>query len=84
MTADKTCMHHYEPKTKCQSMEYHHKGSPAKKKNSKPKLGQEVMTTVFWDTDGVIHMDLLEHGITINSQSLQGNTQNFETTIKKS
>jgi len=51
-------------------MEYHPKGSPAKKKNSKPKLGQEVMATVFWDTDGVIHMDFLEHGTTINSQPL--------------
>jgi predicted GIY-YIG superfamily endonuclease len=32
MTVDKTWVHHYEPKSKCQSMEFHHKGSPAKKK----------------------------------------------------
>jgi hypothetical protein len=31
------------------------------KEISKPKLAQEVMATVFWDTDGVIHMDFLEH-----------------------
>jgi hypothetical protein len=54
------------------------------KKISKPKLGLEVMATVFLDTDGVIHMDFLEYGTTINSQPLQCNTQNFETTIKRS
>jgi hypothetical protein len=32
MTANETQGHHYEPKTKHQSMEYHHKVSPAKKK----------------------------------------------------
>jgi hypothetical protein len=85
MTTDKTWMHHYETKTKLWSMEYHHKGSPAKKKKiSKPKLGQEAKATVFWETDGVIHMDFPEHGTTINSQPLHCNTQNFETTIKKS
>jgi hypothetical protein len=41
------------------------------------------MAIVFWDTDGVIHMDFLEHGTTINSQPLQWNTQNFETTNYK-
>jgi hypothetical protein len=31
VTANKTWVHHYEPKTKHQSMEHHHKGSSVKK-----------------------------------------------------
>jgi histone-lysine N-methyltransferase SETMAR len=31
VTVNETWVHHYEHKSKCQSMEYHHKGSPAKK-----------------------------------------------------
>jgi Transposase. len=42
------------------------------------------MATVFWDTAGFIHMDFLEHGTTFNSQPLQCNTGNSETTLKKS
>jgi hypothetical protein len=40
VTADETWVHHYEPETKRQSVEYHYKGSPAKK-NLKPRHGQE-------------------------------------------
>jgi hypothetical protein len=55
-----------------------------KKKFQNPSLGRKSLPQFFLDTDGVIHMDFLEYGTTINSQPLQCNTQNFETTIKKS
>ena len=49
-----------------QSMEYHHKSSYEKKKNSNPQAwAGEVMATVFWDADGVIPMNLLKPGTTI-------------------
>jgi hypothetical protein len=69
MTANETQVHHYEPKTNHQSMEYHHKVSPAQKKKSKPRLWQEnSWLQFFWDADGVIHVDFLEPGTTTNPE----------------
>jgi hypothetical protein len=31
-------------------------------------LAGKLMATVFWDSNGVIHMDFLEPGTTINSE----------------
>jgi hypothetical protein len=52
-----------------------------KRSKPKPRLGQG--SSIFWDADGVIHMDFHAPGITINS-ALHCNIQNFETTTKKS
>jgi hypothetical protein len=82
VTADEAWVHHYEPESRHQSMEYHHKRSPAKKKIKTQVLDGKVKATTFWNRHGVIHMDFLDPGTTINS-ALHGNTQNFETTIKK-
>lgn len=54
-----------------QSMEYHQKGSPAKKKKFKtPRLGQEKSWLQFflWCRCGVIPMVLLKPGTTIKSE----------------
>ena len=39
VTDNETWVHHYEPESKRQSVEYHYKGPAAK--NFKPRLGQE-------------------------------------------
>ncbi|XP_064470093.1 protein GVQW3-like [Ornithodoros turicata] len=50
-----------------QLRKWKHPGSPATKKfRSTPSAG-EVMTTVFWDKAGVVHVDFQPTGTTINS-----------------
>lgn len=67
VTGDETWLHHFEPETKRQSMEWHHKDSPRKKKfKSAPSAGK-VMASVFWDSEGVLLVDIMEPGTTINS-----------------
>jgi len=67
ITSDKTWSHHYEPESKRQSMEWRHVNSPSKKKfKTLPSVGK-VMCTVFWDRKGVILLNFLEPGQTINS-----------------
>jgi len=67
VTGDETWVHHYEPESKRQSMEWKHLGSPAKKKfKTQPFVGK-VMLTIFWDSKGPILEDYLEKGCTINS-----------------
>ena len=67
VTGDEKWVHHYEPESKRQRMEWKHPGSPEKKKfKTQPSAGK-VMLTVFWDLKGSILEDYLEKGRTINS-----------------
>ena len=67
ITGDKMWCHHYEPESKWQSMEWRHVDSPSKKRfKTLPSVGK-VMCNVFWDRKGVILLDFLEPGQTINS-----------------
>ena len=67
ITGDETWCHHYEPESKRQSMEWHHSNSPARKKFKTQASAGKVMCTVFWDRQGVILLDFLEPGATVNS-----------------
>lgn len=68
VTGDETWAHLYDPETKQQSMQWHHIGSPRPKKFKSQRSAQKVLVTVFWDDGGVILVDFLEHGLTVNSE----------------
>jgi hypothetical protein len=65
ITGNETWIHHFEPETKSQSMEWHHTASPQKKK-FKPSASK-IMAIVYWDCEGAILIDVLTRGQTINS-----------------
>jgi hypothetical protein len=46
-------------------MEWHHPQSPRKKKLKTTPSARKVMITVFWDTYGVILVDVMARGETI-------------------
>ena len=66
VTQDETWVHHFEPESKMQSMELKHPGSPPPKKVRRVSSAGKVMASVFWDSQGVIMIDYLEQGRTIN------------------
>lgn len=67
ITGDETWIHHYEPESKRQSMEWKHPNSPSKKKfKTQPSVGK-LMLTVFWDSQGPVLEHYQERGTTINS-----------------
>lgn len=66
MTADETWGHYYEPETKRQSMEYHHKDSPSKKKSRTQASVVKLLASVFLVE--AIHVDFPEPEITINPE----------------
>ena len=69
VAGDETWAHHYEPETKKQSVEWHHRQSPRKKKfKTIPSVGR-VMITVFCDIDGVILVDVMARGETIRTRT---------------
>ena len=62
---DETWVHHYDPETKAQSMQWKYLDSPPPKKaRGQPSAGM-VMLTVFWDQDGEVMTDFLAKGTPI-------------------
>jgi len=68
MTMDETWLYHYDPETKQQSMEWRHSGSPYPKKFRVQKSAGKVLSSIFWDQDGTLHIDYLPKGQTINGE----------------
>jgi len=52
VTGDETWIHLYEPESKCQSMEWKHTHSPAKKKFKTHPTAGKLMLTVFGNQKG--------------------------------
>lgn len=69
VTGDETWAHHYTPETKAQSKQWRHPTSPKPKKFKTEKSAGKVMATVFWDRNGVLLVDFMPKGTTINSES---------------
>ncbi|XP_017486515.1 PREDICTED: histone-lysine N-methyltransferase SETMAR-like, partial [Rhagoletis zephyria] len=70
VTVDETWIHHSTPETKEQSKQWTRRGEPAPKKAKAILSANKVMATVFWDARGVIHIDYLQKGKTINGKIL--------------
>jgi hypothetical protein len=64
ITGDVTWVHHYQPDTKWNSMQWKHPSSSvAKKFETQPSAGKLMLST-FWDSQGPILETSLKHGIT--------------------
>ena len=67
VTGDESWVHHYEPKSKRQSMQWKHPTSPPPIKFKTQASAGKVMLTIFWDVNGPILMNFLERGETVTS-----------------
>jgi len=63
---DETWLYHYDPETQQQAMEWRHSGSPRPKKIRVQKSAGRVLALIFWDQDGILLIDYLPKGQTIN------------------
>ncbi|GFR69621.1 histone-lysine N-methyltransferase SETMAR [Elysia marginata] len=68
LTGDKSWVHLYDPECKAQAMEYRHKTSISLRKFKVVASARKVLFPLFWDMDGVVHMEFLEQGQTLNSE----------------
>jgi len=67
VTGDETWVKHVTCETKKQSMGWGHTSSPKKPRKCLQILSvRKIMSTVFWDREGVLLVDFLESGSTIN------------------
>ena len=68
VTVAETWLYHCDPKTKQQSMEWWHSGWPRPKKFRVQKSAGTVLPSIFWDQDGILFIDYLPKGQTINAE----------------
>ncbi|GFR75463.1 histone-lysine N-methyltransferase SETMAR [Elysia marginata] len=68
VTGDESWVRHHDPESKRQSMEYRHKSSPTPRKFKVVASARKVMLTVFWDSEGIVHIEFLKQGNTINPE----------------
>ncbi len=64
-TGDETWIHHWDPETKLESMQWKHEESPPPKKfHAQPSAGK-IMATIFWDSKGLLLIGYMPHKTTI-------------------
>jgi len=63
---DETWLYHYVLETKQQSMDWRHSGSPCPKSFRVQKSVGKFLALIFWDQDGILPIDYLLKGQTIN------------------
>jgi len=70
VTMDDTWLYEYlyDPETKQQSMEWRHCGSQRPKKFRVQKSAGKVLASIFWDQGGILLIDYLPKGQTINAE----------------
>ena len=59
VSCDKTWIHYYDPEFKQESVQWKHVGFPTTIKFKASKSFKKIMTTVFRDSQGVMHIDYL-------------------------
>jgi len=65
---DETWLYHYDPGTKQQSMDWQHSSSPHPKKSRVQKSTGKFHASIFWNQDGILLIDYLPKGQTINKE----------------
>jgi len=68
VTMDKIWLYHYDPETKQQSMMWRHSSSPRPKKFRVQKPTGKVLASILCNQDGILPIDYLPKGQTINAE----------------
>ena len=68
VTGDETWLHHWDPDTKKESMQWKRPDSPPPKKYLTQPSASKVMATVFWDSKGIILIDYKPAGTSITGE----------------
>lgn len=83
VTGDETWVHHWDPETKQESMQWKHKASPPPKKfRTQPSAGK-IMATIFWDCEGILLLDYMPHKTSITGESYANQLRMLRDAIKE-
>jgi len=65
VTGDEPWIHHYDPESKQQSMQWKHASSPSPQKFKVQTSAGKIMCTIFWDVEGILLIDFMRQKVTI-------------------
>ncbi|GBP32114.1 Histone-lysine N-methyltransferase SETMAR [Eumeta japonica] len=68
VTVDETWVRQYDPEPKQESMQWTKKGERPPKKFKVQKSASKLTATIFWDSEGVLLINYLSKGTTMNGQ----------------
>lgn len=83
VTGDETWVHHFEPESKQESMQWHKKGTPPPKKFKVSESAGKLMATVFWDCEGILLIDYKEKGRSITGEYYAAILEKLKEAIKE-
>ena len=83
VSIDETWIHHYTPETKRSSAKWTTTGEICPKRPKTQQWAGKVMASSFWDAHGILFIDYLEKGKTINSDYYMTLLDRLSTEIKK-
>lgn len=83
VTGDETWVHHYDPESKQESMQWHKKGAEHPKKFKVIPSAGKIMATVFWDSKGILLIEYMKRGDTIKAASYVTTLRNLREAIKE-
>ncbi|GFV62110.1 histone-lysine N-methyltransferase SETMAR [Trichonephila clavipes] len=82
VTGDETWVSHITPESKRQSMEWRHTNSPVRVKAKRTISTRKVMATVFCDRHGVLLVEFMQQGTTINAAAYCATLTKLRQTIQ--
>ena len=82
VTGDKTWVSHITPEPKQQSLHWKHTGLPKRKKFKQTFSTRKITCAVFWVRQGVLLVEFLPQGTTINSAVYCETLKNLRLTIQ--
>ena len=83
VTQDETWVHHFEPETKRQSLQWRHVTSPPPKTFKVVPSAKKVMASVFWDKNGIIMVEYLPKGSTVTGAYYADQLRRLRECVKK-
>ena len=83
VTGDETWLHHWDPDTKKESMQWKRPGSSTPKEFRTQLSASKVMATVFWDSKGIILIDYKPAGTSITGEYYANVIKQLRVAIKE-
>ncbi|GFV95630.1 histone-lysine N-methyltransferase SETMAR [Trichonephila clavipes] len=82
VTGEETWVYHHTPESKQQSMQWRHSNSPKAKKCKTSISAKKIMASVFWDIQGILLLEFMPPGMTINAAAYCQTLKRLRKTIQ--
>jgi len=83
ITDNETWIHHDDPETKQQSMQWKHASFPSLRKFTVQASAGKIMCTVFWDAEDVLLIGYMPHKVAVTGVSNTDLLHKFHVVIKQ-